>query len=988
MKTLLYLAFFVFPAVLRGQLPLRIEPVFHNYSVDQGLPNNWVYHITQDRKGYVWIATNSGVCRFNGYEFKQFPDTLNSNYTSVLGRCMAEDADGRMWFVDFQHRLFYIENERIIPSEYNNNLARVSPDVIYYQGLLVKGRGEEIWMGGLTKGLLHIVEQEDSIYIHKQSPAFINIVENTSGWLHFVRSGQLYVDVLKGKIDLISFNGKRVYLPHLPLDSEDFGLYSVNRLVNGHYILTIGSNLYCLKDGKLVWRSTQSSNKKAVIWVIMDTEGRVFTGHHYGGGLTMYASFDDLRTNRVALNLLQGLTVSCIMQDREGGYWIGTQERGVFYCPSFENGLLTGIPGLEQAVVKGVVGDSKSTLYAGYFNGKIYAIDLNNFSARDISWPETKLIHRLSYDEVSQTLVLAGNDNNLYRAGHWIAGFAIASNPKVPWRGRKVIPARQPDRWLSASGMGLLYLNLQTKQYEKSTYDLGESHYDQYYNSICQDQSGRIWAADRFGLTEWTDDGIVRAGTAYAPLRERISDIGLLPDTSLVLSPVGHGVVFWKPGQPPTEINSKQGLLSNEVTGLYFGAANTIWACTNRGVNKLIADGFGGYWVESYSTSQGLPSNNINAVYAIGDSVWLATGRGLFLMAKQPEVIAMAPPVFTSVSVGNTPYFPGEQLTLPHDSSDISLEFVALHFRSKGRILYEYRLLESSGDTVWRQSFDRQVSYPNLLPGEYRFEVKARSETGAWSPVTVLQIVIRPPWYATWWARLAGIAAIGLIIFGGYRYRVNQIQRENGLREEMQRLKQAALQAQMNPHFIFNCLNSIQHFILKNDAEEAVLYLSKFAKLVRGTLNASVAGKISLEEEILMLNNYLALEKLRFRQQFDFDISADERLSKSNTLLPPLILQPFVENAVLHGMKGKESGGRIEVRFLLQDGLLRVEVKDNGPGRAIEEKIGSLGSKITARRIELLKQQFGQDNITVVYDSPKNGVGTIAIVQLPIIEAQ
>lgn len=989
MKKPWYFTFLLFPTVLCAQYPLSITPVLHNFSVDQGLPNNWIYDIVQDKKGFIWIATNSGVCRFNGYEFEQFSDTLNCNYTPVLGRCMAEDDIGRMWFVDFRHRLFYVENNRIIPSKYNQRLEGLRPETHYYQGLIIKGRGEEIWMGGLGKALLHLVEQKDTIYSNRPDHALINIIENNYGWSHFVGVDQIIKDVYNRKIDLISFNGHPLNVAQLPINTGNFSLFSVNRLDNGFYILTVGTDLYGIKNGKLVWNKLNAF-KKAVIWVTMDAEGRVFTGHHYGGGLAIYHSLDDLRAGRSSLSLLPGLTVSCIMQDREGGYWIGTQERGVFYCPSFDNGLLTGIPGMDQAVVKGVTWDAKSTLYAGYFNGKVYAINLNNWSARDISWPKTNLIHRLSYDIRSHTLVLAGNDNNLYRAGQWIAGhiFFPLLKQYSPWKGRKVIPARQPGRWLSASSLGLFYVNIENRQLEKSTVDYPKKANSHLFYSICEDQSGRIWAADRHGLSEWREKEVKRIGTAYPALQESISDIALLPDNSLVLSPVGHGVVFWKPGRDPLEINSRQGLLSDEVTGLYLGKSNAIWACTNSGVNKLISDGLGGFRIVSYSTGQGLPSNNINAVCETGDTVWFATGKGLFRMVKQLGTIVILPPYITTVLVENKPYIPEYKLSLPHDSSTISLEFVSLFFRSRGKIVYQYRLLESSGDTIWRQSTERQINYPNLSPGKYRFEVRARIENGLWSPARSLQIDIRPPWYATWWARLTGLAIIGLLALGVYRYRVNQILWENKLREEIQELKQAALQAQMNPHFIFNCLNSIQHFIIKNEVDAAVLYLAKFARLVREALKASVAGKISLAEEIHMLDNYLALEKLRFNNTFDYYISTDDRLNLTDTYLPPLIVQPFVENAVIHGMKNKNSGGLIEVRFVMPEkGMLRIEVQDNGTGKPTFEKPGSMGTNITLRRLELLERQKKVGYIKAWYEQPAAALGTIVVVQLPIVDA-
>ena len=191
----------------------------------------------------------------------------------------------------------------------------------------------------------------------------------------------------------------------------------------------------------------------------------------------------------------------------------------------------------------------------------------------------------------------------------------------------------------------------------------------------------------------------------------------------------------------------------------------------------------------------------------------------------------------------------------------------------------------------------------------------------------------------------------------------------------------------MNPHFIFNCLNSIQHFILKNEPDAAVLYLAKFAKLVRGSLNASVAGEVSLEEEVRMLDNYLALEQLRFKRVFDYKIEVDDCLDRQQTLLPPLIVQPFVENAVLHGMKSRQNNGQIMVTFWQEDKHLRIDVQDNGSGMAALENGGdktSLGRSITQRRLELLQTQNERQAISVRYVVPEGGVGTLVSIRLPL----
>ncbi len=157
----------------------------------------------------------------------------------------------------------------------------------------------------------------------------------------------------------------------------------------------------------------------------------------------------------------------------------------------------------------------------------------------------------------------------------------------------------------------------------------------------------------------------------------------------------------------------------------------------------------------------------------------------------------------------------------------------------------------------------------------------------------------------------------------------------------------------MNPHFIFNCLNSIQSFIMKNDKDNAMDYLGQFARLIRSNLNASLSEKISLEEEVRTLENFLSLERLRMNSVFDYDINVSSDLKQMDVFFPPMLIQPFVENAVIHGMNGKSKGGLIVVEFEKEDDSLVVHVSDNG-GKRIEKKKSehkSVGVTITQKRL-------------------------------------
>jgi len=209
------------------------------------------------------------------------------------------------------------------------------------------------------------------------------------------------------------------------------------------------------------------------------------------------------------------------------------------------------------------------------------------------------------------------------------------------------------------------------------------------------------------------------------------------------------------------------------------------------------------------------------------------------------------------------------------------------------------------------------------------------------------------------------------------------------LQQEMTNLKRSALHAQMNPHFIFNCLNSIQNLILKNDTNSAVRYLSKFAELVRQVLNISIAETVPLSENIKMIRNYLDLEKLRFKDKLVYDLQTDLEINPNEINIPPLIIQPYVENALKHGLLTKKSNGKLTIKYSLKQGCLIVSVKDNGIGFNEMKKKGhnanykSVGMSITKKRLELWNEAVQGDVVEILpNDNSENG--TEVIIKLKI----
>jgi sensor histidine kinase YesM len=180
----------------------------------------------------------------------------------------------------------------------------------------------------------------------------------------------------------------------------------------------------------------------------------------------------------------------------------------------------------------------------------------------------------------------------------------------------------------------------------------------------------------------------------------------------------------------------------------------------------------------------------------------------------------------------------------------------------------------------------------------------------------------------------------------------------------------------MNPHFIFNSLTSIQNFIINQDDIKASIYLSRFSELVRSILTNSIEERITLDEEIGTIRNYLELQKVRFSDKFDYSVEVDERIDPENTFIPPMLGQPFIENSIEHGIKNKDSKGHIWIRFIAKNGNICYSIEDDGVGRKKAQEVlrsknrehKSLATEITRERIRVLNRRQKKKLIMEILD--------------------
>jgi hypothetical protein len=376
---------------------------------------------------------------------------------------------------------------------------------------------------------------------------------------------------------------------------------------------------------------------------------------------------------------------------------------------------------------------------------------------------------------------------------------------------------------------------------------------------------------------------------------------------------------------------------------------------------------------KSIRKQDGLLSNKIIDFEVVDKDIWIVQAAGIQKVQFDKIGNSNVAPVLNlkSISVNEQKINYKEKLDLKYNQNEIEFEFIGKYYQNTEAMHYEYQLLGQ--DTTWKliPYYENKLKFLSLSPGYYTFNVRAIAKS-AQSKTLSYSFNIRSPFWKTWWfILLSSLIIIGIgILF--LLFRIRNIKQRLDLEQQLKLSEITALKAQMNPHFVFNCLNSIQALVLQNDVNVAYDYISKFAKLVRSVMHQSGQDLIDIEEEIQTLEIYLDLEKLRFKNDFNYSI---EPKYLSDIEIPPMLIQPFIENALKHGLLHKVGSKRLTIQFELAEEVLLCTIIDNGIGRDKSTEIRkrqkkshkSFATKTTVSRFKLLQKQYGKKNLGVKY---------------------
>jgi ligand-binding sensor domain-containing protein/signal transduction histidine kinase len=932
------------------------DPYSISITTENGLPSNAVYDIYQDKKGFIWIASDAGLSRYDGFEFITY---TNDDQSSRSGSNIREDKYGRIWYQNFDGFLFYVENGKL-KSMYSHHPVGYYPIGIIKDKLFaIDKRGVVIYdlktfrkLSSIKTDYIVSSEQTESHYYALSSPYY--------------------------KID---YSGKSTKIK-APVNMPVYEMPGLLRKGKHHKWLISRSN-----HEKMCFQLTDKGIKPAFplkldafIQSLSYTPSSLWLCTPKG----VYRYSEDHPEK--STHYFPTKNVSCVMQDREGNYWICTQNDGIVFTPDIDRKLL--FPDLKPHKIS-IAGNN---VFLGSSDDRIYKLDL-----KQQKWS-------LLFNGGTNHMV----DQILYDASTQHVFFTSDVFSGIQTSGKKLfslIMAAKDYRFLDRDYIAIAASG------SCSIYEINNNP-NSYWNAAYH--SNKQWIN---GMFYWNlIEGVRAKSVEYLPKEHRLyfaTNIGLFETDGHTNKPIlnkGKNIYCVKLARHNHQIyalTSSGKIIRFDKRNKVISLSDTLQLSTEliqrmEVMNgKLLLSSQSCIYVYDLNNQLALlakfhtHSQEITALSWWKEQLVIVTKKGVILQPLSKSTNNQSKPrfVLNALKANQRLLSTIKSNELSHYQNNIEINYSILSFSNDGNVPLYYNINHQG----WELASDntRTLKLAALSPDNYTISFKL----GTNSQLQSVQFVIHPAWYATSWFLTVSIAVGFFIFFFYFRGRIRSLQKRNALlsqkvelEENLTRSMLTSIKSQMNPHFFYNALNTIQSFIFTDDKKNASIYLSKFSKLTRMILEMSDKETVRLAEEINALTLYLDIEKVRFDTDFEFSIEVDNELDIDLINIPSMIIQPYVENAVKHGLLHKKGAKQLTIHLYRNPTHLMIQIDDNGIGRARANELNqrktdrhqSFATAANQKRLELLNSGRNTSVVIQYIDKPE-GSGTTVIISIPIV---
>lgn len=966
-----------------------------------------MYNIAQDKKGWIWLSGPVGLNRFNGTGFTHFThDEKDSSSLPSDGGRIITDKQGTLWtfsekgvywFDDVQEifvPLKNTQNQAVSAVGFDNKNAiwfctedggfwksdnRTAIPKKLYQvenasvSAIIQDRQNRLWLAG-DGGLFLYDEKNNSAKLYTDAAPgavnnFFTLFEDNAGqlWVSSWGDGIKLFEPASGRFTSYRFNTEKNsqdiqnYAAAIiqPTSKPELWVSAVDPQAGISVFNTLTRTF--TRSLRHITNDPTSPASNASICIFKDKSGIIWYASEKGLDKydPMANRFDAIQLNEIpGCSPDPGITAMTIVNQR---LWVGTSDKGVYVIDSSGNKLLhtldfsTTSGKIESNYIGGFCHTTKGQILTGTYMGAFVS--------------NTGTYKTTSLKPFENT-----NISNIWRhpetGGYWFA---------------------------TTDGLVRMDSNLLVV---KDTLLSGTSVFCLY-----QQKTGTVWIGTSMGLFVWVNNKLLKIEKEEDTFKKlsssRVFDIGEDSQGKLLLATSSGVMVYALAKQQLTVYSKQNGLAHNACYAIEAGSPGSCWVLHEKGISEINTDtGI----IKNYGEAQGISAPTFaNGLLYRNQDGRLFFGRYISLYNFSPNQLAVngfrAPVYITGIKLGDS-ILPAanlqreKPLLFSYKNNSISIEYALLNYSNSEGNTYEYKL-EGNSQSEWTKAGSRTyISYPGLPPGKYRFMVRGINSDGILSSnVATLNFEVVPPFWQTLWFKLLAAALLMLLTAAIIRLRFNAIRQKAAIRQQMLEAEVKALRAQMNPHFIFNCMNTLDSFILQNKQMEASQLVQRFSKLTRRVLEHTAHAHITLAEEMETLRIYLQIERMRQSESFDFDIQVSPDIA--HLPIPPMLVQPFVENAVIHGMRNRNApGGMIHILCKTESGQIKITVQDNGVGRAkaMEMKAAqpdthqSISMELTLSRLEALHGHKDHSSYLVFTNLKEPETGTIVEIFIPLVK--